>query len=77
MEIDESIIKQTKHCAHDFECLENVNYLCRIAKVESCIDNSVLFIECPKNWCEYKLNFGYSAICNCPVRKEIYNKYKL
>jgi len=27
--------------------------------------------------CEYKMAFGYSFTCNCPVRKEMYNLYRV
>lgn len=76
MKIDEKIIKETIHCENDFECLKNENYACLITKVDKCIDGKVHFINCAKRSCTYRMIFGNSILCNCPTRKEIYNKYK-
>lgn len=76
IEIDEEIKQSAIKCKKDFRCLTDNNYeLCKI--IESVRDN-VLFIECLElKHCSYKTSFGYSSyICNCPVRKEIYRRYK-
>jgi len=77
LEIDPKTLKETIHCDNAFECLKSENYACRIARVDSCIIETVLFINCPKRLCNYKMNYGYNyTVCNCPTRKEIYKKYK-
>lgn len=75
MEIDENILKITTKCIDNYECLKNENHSCQKSKVESCINGKVLFINCIEMDCNYKMNYGGSAICNCPTRVEIYNKY--
>jgi hypothetical protein len=75
MEIDKKILDETIHCTNEFECLKNENYICIITKVGHCIDGKVHFVNCNKV-CNYSMSVGGSTICNCPTRKEIYNKYK-
>lgn len=76
VEIDKRILKKTKQCVNNFECLKNEEYVCMVTKVERCIGGKVLFIDCSDRFCKYKMNYGNSTICNCPTRKEIFNKYK-
>ena len=76
MEINKKTINETIHCENNFECLENENYSCLLMKIDNCIGEKVLFINCTKTNCYYKMNYGNSIICNCPTRTEIYHKYK-
>ena len=75
MEIDPKIIKETTKCDKNFECLKNENYTCLTSKVDRAIDGKVHFINCSVANCSYKMSFGNSQICNCPVRKEIFNRH--
>ena len=75
MEIDENILKTTTKCIDNYECLKNENHPCLKSKVESYSIGKVIFINCIKTDCHYKMDYGYSTICNCPVRIEIFNKY--
>ena len=76
MEIEAKIIEATK-CDKNFECLSNENYICLTSSVDRAIDGKVHFITCIFENCHYKMRFGNSQICNCPVRKEIFNKYHI
>ena len=76
MEIDEVILQNTKKCSSNFECLTNENYTCRTTIVDRNYNNKILFINCPKGSCNYRTNFGDKLICSCPIRIEIYVKYK-
>jgi len=76
MEIDKKIVEVTSQCEKNFVCLNNNKHI--YCLVEYCINNKVHFTKCKeKKHCNYKMNFGGSYICNCPVRKEIFNKYGL
>ena len=77
LKIDQTILNETTKCSNDFECLRNENYVCRTMKVESCIGGTILFMNCKDKLCNYKIYYGNGTICNCPVRKELYNKYKI
>jgi hypothetical protein len=76
IEIDESIKALAKDCKTDFLCLISEDHT--ICKVKNCVEGKVHFIECKEHMdCSYKKSFGYGCYCNCPVRKEIFNKYKI
>ena len=73
MKIEEQIITKTTHCEKNFDCLKSDKHHC--CKVKYCVNKEVHFINCANNInCSYKMIFGNSFICICPVRKEIYNK---
>ena len=76
MEINEELIKITTKCQNNFACLNDENHFC-LSNVDDCINNKVHFVKCSDNNCSYRLSFGYSFICNCPIRKEIFNKYNI
>jgi hypothetical protein len=74
--VDDNIKQKTTKCRKNFSCLSGGTPLC---SVELCIENNIHFIKCVSNEsCSYKVPFGYSShVCICPVRKEIYNNYKI
>ena len=75
IEIDKAIIDATTECKKNFLCLYgDTKHLC---KVEYCVSDTVHFIECLEPACRYKAMFGGSFFCTCPIRKEIYNRYKI
>jgi len=75
--VSEETIEETKKCDKDFSCLEGQRE--DLCTVEQCVNGKVHFIECldRSNGCPYKISFGYSFICHCPTRKELYNKHKI
>lgn len=76
MEIAREILEQTINCQKGFKCLKNDDHV--YCKVENCVSDKVHFVKCLSgNYCTYKLAFGRSHICNCPTRKEIFNKYRI
>ncbi len=75
MLINKTILQKTTQCIDNFECLKTENHICLKTKVTSCIGGKVHFINCDEKLCNYKMSYGYSSICNCPTRKELFNKY--
>lgn len=78
IKIDEDLKGQATKCSTSLRCLNDRDYeLCRVDRSEN--GGGVLFIECKETkHCNYKNIFGYSLyFCTCPVRKEIYKKYKM
>ena len=75
-EVSKRVYNDTQKCRKNFRCLKpNQNVCC---KVEHCVNNVVYFVKCSDTtFCSYKVNFGDSSFCTCPVRKEIYNKYRV
>lgn len=76
MEIDKDIILQTTECNLDFGCLKGKDHQCLDSIVEKSVGNDILFMDCRNINCNYKSRFAGIDVCNCPVRREIYNKYR-
>ena len=73
--ISDETIKNTKECNKTFGCLRDEKHV--LCRVERCVNEEVYFIKCLHNdKCDYKIAFGNSYFCSCPVRKEIYKKYR-
>ncbi|MBI5097786.1 MAG: hypothetical protein HZB30_00920 [Nitrospirae bacterium] len=75
--IGEDIIKNATKCRSNFSCLSGENGC--LCEIEDFAGEKIHFII-PGNAteiCDYRMGFGYSYLCNCPVRKEIYNQYKV
>ena len=74
--IDEETIEKTTNCDKNFNCLSNELHV--YCPVKRCVDGKVHFIKCLEgNSCTYMLRFGDSYMCTCPVRKEIFKRYKI
>ncbi len=73
IQINNEILKKTT-CKKGFSCLSgNKNEIC---KVELNVEDKIHFVKCINNDpCNHRRSFGYSFVCLCPVRKEIFNKY--
>jgi len=75
-DVDDSIICKTTECEKNLSCMsEKRKELCKITRK---VEDKVYFVECQETeLCVYRLSFGAAFICNCPVRKAIYNKYNV
>ena len=74
--VDKKTIEQSTKCQKCFSCLENNGK--DLCKVNQCIEDKILFVECDDiNYCSYQKSFGDNKYCQCPVRKEIFTKYKV
>jgi hypothetical protein len=48
-----------------------------MCEVIQCVNREVHFVCGTEGGiCDYRINFGSSYICSCPVRKEIYRQRK-
>jgi hypothetical protein len=75
--ITKNTLSHTTKCRESFSCLEgDRDCLCSI---DDCSDGKIHFVTPGRNdlHCDYKTPFGYSFTCTCPVRKELYNTYKV
>ncbi len=76
MEIDENIIKKATNCSKEHKCLKEKDFI--YCKAERCICDSVLFLVCKEQiGCNYQIAYGNCQVCRCPIRIEIFNKYKI
>ena len=74
-DISQEIIHSAHRCLKSKSCITSEDYV--LCKVEYCVKGEVHFILCKENTeCNYKQIFGNQYFCTCPIRKEIYNKYK-
>ncbi|GBD97794.1 MAG TPA: hypothetical protein ENG83_03210 [Nitrospirae bacterium] len=73
--IKADILNETDKCRENHSCLNgDKDCLC---EVEDSFSNKIVFIKPVNNAaCDYRMSFGYSFVCNCPTRKEIFNLYK-
>ena len=71
--INSDILKKADQCREDYSCLKGDSKC--LCEVDSNFDNNILFIKPANMLCNYNMSFGYSHICKCPVRKEIYHRY--
>ncbi len=74
-EISEEIINGSGNCNSSFSCLFGVkDCLCEVDDLL----RDVLFVKRANlEFCNYRMHFGNSIVCICPVRRELYNLYKI
>jgi len=73
-QICEEIREQATRCRKGKSCLEGEAH-CRV--VDSVADK-VFFVEGEGGRsCSYCLSFGDASYCNCPLRQELYRKYRV
>ncbi len=82
-EIDKKIIDEVTLCQHNMVCLDgDVSPYCKITECKEG-ENSIIFSESKPHYlrgtyCCYKLSLQPPQnLCGCPVRKEIFKKYKV
>ena len=78
---------QSTHCHRDLGCLrkgggqqdgkngrENVSH----CKIERYVNDDLLFVTPEKDTnCAHLLSYGYSYLCRCRVRVELFKKHKI
>lgn len=72
-EVSEEARQKAEKCPLGFACLSG-------EEAPRCVISSsvrgVLFVKsAAADHCPYGMSFGYSYICTCPVRWEIYDRY--
>lgn len=75
--VSEDVIKKATKCGSNFSCLSGEE-VC-LCEIEDFAGDKLHFIK-PGNAtgeCNYRMGFGFSYLCNCPVRKEIYKQYRV
>ena len=74
-EVPKNIKAETTKCEKCFICLSSKKHT--FCPVRKCVRGKVHFIECKSDeYCNYKMPFGNSHVCTCPIRKYIYNTYE-
>ena len=67
--IDAETLAATTHCKQDHRCIMEKDYSC--GTVQHSVSEKVIFVKCSyMGHCHYKMSFGASFVCHCPIRKE-------
>lgn len=74
-ELPSEIVAQAVKLQKGFPCLETGKPACSVTRLAN---DGTLFVECgPARVCPYHIEFGQWCICSMPVRKEIFNRFKV
>ncbi len=74
--IDEVTLGEATKCMKAFTCLDDpVNTCCEVVRV---FHDLVYYVRCTHDdSCSYETHFGELSSCSCPIRKRIYDRYKM
>jgi hypothetical protein len=76
--VPNEILKATTKCPHSFSCLESgkggEHKMCEVSYANK---NYVLVLKSKEpEKCPYRVDFGYSQLCECPTHLTIYQMQK-
>jgi hypothetical protein len=75
--IDKTVRERTLKCKRDFVCCDIGG--CPECDIEQEVSNDLVFVK-PKQGsayaCSYLVPFASSYVCRCPVRSELWQKYR-
>lgn len=73
--ISQAIIKSASDCRYHLACLSGARPIC---KSETNEDVRVMFVKNRNHQnCSFAIPLGTDCICTCPVRVEIFRKYRV
>ena len=77
IEIEEDIKKSTTKCEKKLSCLSGKNH--KLCNAIGSVGTKIVCIDCFEGKrCNYREPYGLSSyVCSCPIRKELYRKYKI
>jgi hypothetical protein len=74
--VSDIILKATTKCKKGFSCLSGkTDCMCKVTSFNP--DHPVVIKPSSADPCEYNLSFAQSNYCLCPVRNDIYKRYKI
>jgi len=76
IKVSDRVREAAEKCKKGFACLKKgKDDICAVA---DCVNDQILFVKCLNDkYCSYQQPFGNEFICNCPVRKELFDKYRI
>lgn len=76
LQVSDKAREETTKCPFSFQCLQDEKRC--MCVIERCLEGNGCFLETVKPQdCPYKMSFGYSYMCHCPIRIELYHRYKI
>jgi hypothetical protein len=74
-QVGDKLQEMTTRCEKGFSCLDgDPSCLCAVT---DCVMGDVVFVEFKKDYCRYSVSYGNERICTCPIRKALYNQYRV
>ena len=74
--VNDDIKQSVKFCSNHHACLNGQNK--NICDVISTLNSYECYVNCKINRdCSYKHTLNERILCTCPIRIEIYSKYKV
>lgn len=75
LEIGEEILRQAAKCKKGFACLSGDDKC--LSDVEHSIQDTVCYVKCEDSSCPYFVSHDFlGSVCSCPVRVEIFKRFK-
>ncbi len=72
---DQELLERAKECPHNHACLDGGDSQPQ-CPVERSIGRIGVFLAAKPPWsCPYHLSWGYSYLCQCPVRRAVYRRH--
>ena len=76
VEISEDALRKTERCPRGMQCLKNGGRPeCRVERMV--VGNGVFVYSKDFNICSYRISHARSYVCICPVRIELFQRYKI
>ena len=73
LQVSDKTRQRTEKCWREFVCLsDSENGPCA---VRSCVRGVLFVTRRTTAYCPYDVAFGFSHICSCPTRQEVYDRY--
>lgn len=74
LQISDAVIKSASRCDKGRACIQSAGHV--YCSVAHCVMHRIHFVEClNEKPCPYKTAVERAAVCTCPVRKEVFNRY--
>ena len=75
-QINDNVLRDTTKCRKDFSCLSGEKEcLCELKYCS--YDQSYYINPNTEKFCNYMICYGSTILCSCPVRREIFDRYKI
>ena len=73
--ISREIIDSASECLNQLACLSGTRKMCKVKKHEA---GRVMYVRsCGHENCPFAIPLGADCVCTCPVRVEIFRKYRV
>lgn len=75
LEVSEDALRKTDRCPYGMKCLKDDRPECEVERLV--VGNGVFVRSKEFNVCAYRISHARSYVCVCPVRIELFKRYKI